>query len=218
MARPACGREVEILSRERLHEGFYTLERLVLRHRRFDGGWTAPLRRELLRQRDAVAVLPYDPRRDRVLLVEQFRVGALDAPRGPWLLEAPAGLLEPGETVEACARRELAEECGLVAGRIEPALVYRSSPGGTSESVSVLVAEAELPGTGGLFGADEGEDIRAHVLAAEEAFALVRRGEIVATTGLVPLLWLELNRPRLRAAWGAAPSSDIAPPAEPPGA
>lgn len=201
-------REVEIITRERLHEGFYTLERLVLRHRRFDGGWTPPLRRELLLQRDAVAVLPYDPKRDRVLLVEQFRVGALGASGGAWLFEAPAGLLEPGESVEACARRELLEECGITAGRLERALVYRSSPGGTSESVTVVVAEADLDSRGGVFGADEGEDIRAHVMPAEEAFALVRSGRIVATTGLVPLLWLELNRPRLRTDWHPAASPD----------
>lgn len=199
-------RAVEILARERLHEGFYALDRLVLRHRRFDGGWTRPLRRELLVQRDAVAVLPYDPDRDRVLLVEQFRVGALADPGGAWLLEAPAGLLEPGESVEACARRELLEECGVEAGRLERALVYRSSPGGTSESVTVLVAEAALEGSGGLFGAaQEDEDIRVHLMAAEEAFDLVRAGRILAPTGLVPLLWLELHRPRLRAAWRPTP-------------
>ncbi len=199
------GQAVEILARERLHEGFYTLERLVLRHRRFDGSWTRPLRRELLRQRDAVAALPYDPDTDRVLLVEQFRVGALEAPDGAWLLEAPAGLLEPGESVEDGARRELREECGLVVGRLERALVYRSSPGGTSESVTVVVAEARLEGIGGLFGAPhEDEDIRVQVMAAAEAFALVRAGRIVATTGLVPLLWLELHRERLRTAWRPA--------------
>lgn len=193
-----------------LHEGFYGLDRLVLRHRRFDGGWTRPLRRELLRQRDAVAVLPYDPHSDRVLLVEQFRVGALAAAGGAWLLEAPAGLLEPGESVEACARRELREECGLEAGRLVTALAYRSSPGGTSELVTVLVAEAALDGVAGVFGAaHEDEDIRVHVMAAEEAFALVRAGRICATTGLVPLLWLELERTRLRAAWrpAAAPGA-----------
>jgi ADP-ribose pyrophosphatase len=202
----AEGRQaVEILARERLHQGFYTLERLVLRHRRFDGGWTRPLRRELLRQRDAVAALPYDPDTDRVLLVEQFRVGALEAPDGAWLLEAPAGLLEPGESVEDCARRELREECGLAVGRLERALIYRSSPGGTSESVTVLVAEARLDGIGGPFGAaHEDEDIRVLVMSAAEAFALVGAGRIVATTGLVPLLWLQLHRERLRSAWRPA--------------
>jgi ADP-ribose pyrophosphatase len=177
----------------------------VLRHRRFDGSWSRPLQRELLVQRDAVAVLPYDPDRDRVLLVEQFRVGALGSTEGAWLLEAPAGLLEPGESVEACARRELVEECGLAVGRLERALVYRSSPGGTSESVTVLVAEAELDRVAELSGAaSDDEDIRVHVLAAEDAFALVRAGRIVATTGLVPLLWLELHRSRLRATWRPA--------------
>ncbi|MCS6778775.1 MAG: NUDIX domain-containing protein [Geminicoccaceae bacterium] len=196
-----------MLERRRVHQGFYGFDLIRLRHRRFDGGWTSPLHRELLVQRDAVAVLPWDPDRDCVLLVEQFRVGALDSPDGAWLLEAPAGLLEAEETPERCARRELLEECGLEAGRIEPALRYRSSPGGTTETVHVFVAEASLDRAGGLFGAaHEHEDIRAHVLSSEEAFARVRAGRITATTGVVPLLWLELHRDRLRALWRPAAS------------
>lgn len=188
-----------------MHQGFYAFDIIRLRHRRFDGGWTSPLRRELLVQRDAVAVLPWDPDRERVLLVEQFRVGALDAGDGAWLLEAPAGLLEAGETPERCARRELLEECGLEAGRIEPALRYRSSPGGTTETVHVFVAEACLESAGGLFGAaDEHEDIRVHVLPSAQAFALVHAGRITATTGVVPLLWLQLHRERLRVLWRPA--------------
>ncbi|MCX7631080.1 MAG: NUDIX domain-containing protein [Geminicoccaceae bacterium] len=195
-------RAVEVVARRRVHDGFYKLDVLELRHQRFDGSWTPRLRRELLVQRDAVAVLPWDPDTDRVLLVEQFRVGALDSGESAWLLEAPAGLLEPGESPEACARRELREECGLEAGRLEPALVYRSSPGGTTECVTVFVAEVRLPEHGGLFAtASEQEDIRAHVLPAEEAFERLRRGLVTATTGVIPLLWLELNRARLRALW-----------------
>ena len=133
----------EILTRERLHDGFYQLDRLRLRHERFDGAWTPPLVRELLVQRAAVAVLPFDPRREVVVLVEQFRAGCLDLPGEPWLLEAVAGLTDGEEAAEDVARRELAEETGLAAGRLIHACDYHSSPGGTSERVSVFIAEVD---------------------------------------------------------------------------
>lgn len=197
----------EILERQRLHDGFYAFDRLVIRHELFGGGWTPPLRRELLVQRDAVAVLPYDPVRDRVVLIEQFRVGAIDAEERPWLLEAVAGLREPGESPEEVARRELREEAGLVAGRLEFVGRYRSSPGGTSELVDVFVAEVQAPETGGIFGlAGEHEDIRTYIVDPADAFAAVAQGKIVAATAVVPLLWLQTHRPRLRQLWAGHPA------------
>ena len=192
----------EILERRPVHDGFYRLELLKIRHERFAGGWTPPLHRELLVQRDAVAVLPYDPVRDVVVLIEQFRIGALHAPEGPWLLEAVAGLVEPGETPEEVARRELREEAGLEARRVVHAGAYRSSPGGTSERVEVFVAEVRAPREPGTFGrTDEHEDIRTLPLPAAEAFARRARGEITAATAVFPLLWLEAHREGLRRRW-----------------
>lgn len=196
----------EILGRERLYEGFYAFDRLLLRHERFAGGWSPPLVRELLVQRHAVAVLPYDPERDLVVLIEQFRVGAIDADDGPWLVEAVAGLVEPGETAEQVARRELREEAGLDAGRLAFVGRYRSSPGGTTEQVEVFVAEVRAPDREGVYGSGhEHEDIRTRILPSTDAFAAVARGEIVAATAVVPLLWLESHRSRLRREWGEPP-------------
>lgn len=198
------GARFRILQRARLHDGFYRFEVLTLEHERFAGGWSGPLRRELLVQRPAVAVLPYDSVRDRVVLVEQFRTGCIDGPGEPWLIEAVAGLAEAGEAPEAVAAREIGEETGLAVVRMEPVCRYVASPGGTSETVQVYVGEVAAPETGGLFGAaHEGEDIRTHVLAADEAFAMVRDGRITAANSVIPLLWLELNRERLRREWGA---------------
>lgn len=192
----------EILERRRLFDGFYAFDQLVVRHEKFAGGWSPPLRRELLVQRNAVAVLPFDPRADVVVLIEQFRTGAIDAEDGPWLLEGVAGLCEPGETPEEVARREIREEAGLEAGRLARVGRYRSSPGGTSELVDVFVAEVTAPREAGVFGLDsEHEDIRTVPIAPEEAFAAVAEGRIVAATAVVPLLWLEAHRPRLRCEW-----------------
>ncbi|MFL5332857.1 MAG: NUDIX domain-containing protein [Geminicoccaceae bacterium] len=200
------GRRFRVLDRRRVHEGFYQLDVLELQHERFDGGWTGPLRRELLVQRRAVAVLPYDPEQDLVVLVEQFRTGCIDQAAGePWLIEAVAGLVEDGETAEQVAEREVREETGLAIGRLEHACRYHASPGGTSEQVQVFVAEIQAGAAGGVHGvAHEDEDIRTHVLPAEQAFAMVADGRIIAANGVIPILWLQLHRERLRRAWARA--------------
>jgi ADP-ribose pyrophosphatase len=193
---------MEVLARERVHDGFFALEVLRLRHERFSGGWTDVLRRERFIQRTAAAILPFDPVRARVLLVEQFRTGALEGPDGPWVIEAPAGLMEPDEAPEALARRELMEECGLEARRVEHALDYWASPGASSELVHVFVGEVHLPGAGGVHGlAHEGEDIMNHVLDLREAFEWLDRGRVKGISGLVALQWLRLHHDRLCAAW-----------------
>src|SRR5207245_10046791 len=87
---------VEIESHETIHQGHFRLDRWRLRHRLFAGGWGKPISRELLERSAAVAVLPYDPLRDQVVLIEQFRIGAYaHGDPAPWLLEAVAGLIEP---------------------------------------------------------------------------------------------------------------------------
>jgi ADP-ribose pyrophosphatase len=202
---PAAGPDYEILERRTVYEGFFSLDVLRLRHRLFRGGWSQVLRRELFNMRRAVVVLPYDPVKDVVILVEQFRTGAIDICDTPWMLEAVAGLSEPGEPPEAVARRECVEECGLEPRRIEYACDYASSPGAASERVSVFIGEVSAPEGGGVFGhVGEGEDIRTHVLPADEAFARLDRHEIVAITAVVGLMYLRLNRERLRTAWGSA--------------
>lgn len=195
---------VDILERRRVHDGFFKLEILKLRHELFAGGMSEPLTRELWVQRDAVAVLPYDPARDAVVLIEQFRTGAIEAPEGAWLVEGVAGLLDEGEAPERAAARELREECGLELGRIDFAGVYLASPGSTSERVHAYVGEVEAPsGDGGMRGglATEHEDILARVVPFDEAVSLFRRGRIVAANTVIPLQHLMLNRDRLREEW-----------------
>lgn len=159
-----------------------------------------------------MAVLPYDPARDVVVLVEQFRTGCLDLPGEPWLLEAVAGLVDraAAEAPERAARREVLEETGLAVGRLERLGEYHASPGGTSERVTAFVAEVAAPAAGGTFGvAHEHEDIRTHVLAAAQAFALLDAGRIVAASGLIPLLWLRPRLEGLRAAWRRLPGATV---------
>ncbi|WP_421861779.1 ADP-ribose diphosphatase [Motiliproteus sp.] len=195
--------DVQLLQTERLHDGFFKLDRLQLRHRLFEGGWSNTLTRELFIRDDAVCLLPYDPERDQVLLIEQFRIGALQDPSSPWMLELVAGIVEPGESVAQVAQREAEEEAGLQVQRLERICCYHVSPGGSQERIHLLCGQIDSRGQGGLFGlADEGEDIRALVVSREAAFAAVNDGRINNAATLIALQWLQLNYQRLQQLWG----------------
>ena len=192
----------ELIRREVAFQGYFRIDRYHLRHRRFDGSWTPVLQRELFERGHAVAVLPYDPVLDRVLLVEQFRVGALEAPGGPWLLELVAGIIEPDEPVDAVARREADEEAGIVITDLERICEYLVSPGGTSERTTLFVGRADLSEAGGIHGcADENEDIRVHTFAAGEAIELADRERVNNAAAMIALNWFARHHAWLRDRW-----------------
>ena len=193
--------EVEVLRRERRYSGFYALDELGLRHRRFDGEWSAPLTRAVLVGADAVIVLPYDPVRDRVLVVEQLRVGYLA--RGaldPWSIEPVAGLLDVEEAPEDCARREAREEAGVEIGALHAVASGYASPGTTTQFHHHFVGICDLPDEAARLGGlpAENEDIRGRLLAAGELIARVGDGRANNAPLIVCALGLALARPRLR--------------------
>jgi len=189
----------ELLDREVLYQGFFRFERYHLRHQKYAGGWSGVYTREMFERGHAVAALPYDPKRDAVVMLEQFRPGALDAPGGPWLREFPAGMVEPGEDLEDVVRREMMEEAGLVPKRLEFITRFWVSPGGTTESLHLYYAEVDSEGVGGLHGLEhEHEDIRVSVVPREEAMAMLEQGLICSAGPMILLQWLALNIDRLR--------------------
>lgn len=192
---------VEILERRHPFRGFFAVEDMTLRHRRFDGSMTEPIRREVFVSTDAVTVLPWDPVRDLVLLVEQFRSGPVARGGGPvWQVEAVAGRIDPGESPEQTARREAAEEAGVSLGALIPVAGYYPSPGALSEYIHSFVALADLgavaPGLHGL--AEEGEDIRTHLIPLATALDWLATGRIGNAPLILTLLWLQREAPRLR--------------------
>ncbi|MFZ1829757.1 MAG: NUDIX domain-containing protein [Candidatus Competibacteraceae bacterium] len=188
------------------YRGFFRLEKYRLRHELFRGGWSPDITRECLERGHAVAVLLYDPDHDQIVLLEQFRVGALEFPGGPWLLEIVAGIMDdPAETTEDVARRETVEEAGCALLDLIPICRYLVSPGGTSESITLFCGRVDTSGISGLSGlADEHEDIRLHVVSRSEALDLLRSGRINSAAPIIALQWLELNRPGLLERWTQA--------------
>lgn len=193
---------VDIVKRETCFKGFYKLDRLVLRHELFAGGMSREINRELFVRHDAVCVLPYDPQRDEVVLIEQFRVGAIGKTTNPWLVELVAGLIDKDEQPEEVAHREAQEEAGLVFAALWPMTQYFPSPGGSNEFVHLFLGRCDSTGAGGLHGLlEEAEDIRVKVWAYEDALQAVRDGRICNAASIIALQWLALNRDEVRGLW-----------------
>ena len=191
-----------IINKKLQYDGFFKLSVIKLQHDLFAGGRGPVLRREVIDKGNAVSVLPYDPVRDEVVLVEQFRIGAADDSAGPWCIEVIAGYQEPGETAEEVVIREAVEEAGCVISKLESMYRFYSSPGGTSEQVEVFFARTDTSGLGGIHGLDEeGEDIKVHVVSSQQALAWLDSGRINSAMPIVALQWFRANRDRIRRQW-----------------
>lgn len=191
-----------VVSNKLLYGGFFKLYRFELKHDLFDGGESPVLTRELLDRHHAAAVLPYDPVRDELVLIEQFRIGAAEDASGPWVMEIIAGLLEPGETAEQLVHREAMEEAGCIIADVIPVHQYYSSPGSSNEKIQIYFARTETEGLGGIHGIDEeGEDIRVHVVSSDTAFEWLDQGRIDSALPIIALQWFRLNRDKIRKQW-----------------
>ena len=193
--------DVQIEGQFEAYRAFFSVQEYDLRYRRFDGSMSAEVRRAAFVSGDAVTVMPYDIERDRVFLIEQFRVGPMA--RGdvnPWQFEAIAGRIDAGEGAQGAARREAVEEAGLSLGALLPVARYYPSPGISAECLYSYVGLCDLPdGVEGVFGlASEAEDIRGHLIGFEDAMAMAASGEIGNAPTLLTLFWLAGQRDRLR--------------------
>lgn len=192
-------KDVKILERTVLYQGFFTLEAFTLQHSLFAGGMTKPVRRELFRRGQCVAVLLYDPDLDQVVVIEQFRVGALLRDETPWLVEIVAGAVEDGETPEEVARREAIEEAGCEILELRPIRQFYTTPGGASEWLSLFYGRVDSRSIGGHYGlVEEDEDIRVTALPFTEVYAMLESGTINSAIPIIALQWLFIHRDTLR--------------------
>lgn len=202
---PAPG--VEITERHTVFQGYFRVDRYHLRHKLFAGGMSNEITREVFERGHAAGVLPYDPVRDEVILIEQFRPGALAAGWHPWVIEPVAGIIEPGEDLTDVVHREAHEEANAVIRELVPIYHYLTSPGGTSETCALYCGRVDATGAGGIHGLDgENEDIRVMVVPFGEVLSWLNGGSLNNALLIIALQWLALNRDKLRARWtqGAA--------------
>ena len=192
----------ELVRHEVAFQGYFRVVRYFFRHTLHDGGMSDVISREVFERGQAGAVLLYDPRRDEVVLIRQFRAGAYVAGHHPWTWEAVAGIIEKDETAETMIRREVVEEAGLTVGELLPIQNVMLTPGACSETCQIFLGRIDTSNAGGVFGlASEGEDILVKVLSFAEAYALLERNEIDNAVGVIALQWLALHRDEVRKRW-----------------
>jgi ADP-ribose pyrophosphatase len=201
-------KDIRVIRRETSFKKYLGIETYDIAHRRFDGGWME-IRREVLRRGAAVGALLYDPDRDALVMIEQFRIGPYVTGRPAWMTEIVAGLVKPDEDPVEVARRETEEEAGCQVTDLFPVYDYVVSPGCMDETVAIYCGRVDSTKAGGHFGLPhEGEDIRVRVLAVDLALAELEQGKMGNSLTIIALLWIRLNREKLRQRWlaGSVPT------------
>jgi ADP-ribose pyrophosphatase len=192
----------EVVDKQTVYQGFFRLEQYTVKHTLFRGGWSSPITRELFRRGNCVAVLLYDPDSDKVILIEQFRVGALYQPQRAWLVEIVAGAIEEGETAEQVAYREAQEEAGCEIKELIEIQQFYTTPGGCSERITLFCGRVDSRGVGGIHGlTEEDEDIKVTAVKFADAFRMLEDGKIESGIPIIAIQWLFIHRDSLRARW-----------------
>lgn len=196
-------RTVQLVAKETPFKGYFQVDRYFLRHSQFGGGMGPEISREVFERGHPASVVPYDPIRDEVVMIEQFRPGAYAVGyEDPWLVEIVAGIIDPGETAEGVCRREAMEEAGLELSDMQHMGTFMMSPGACTENTAIFVGRCNSENAGGVHGLpEEGEDIRVFTLPAEEAIAMVLRNEITNGLSALGLLLFAARREGLRREW-----------------
>ena len=192
----------ELVRHEVAFQGYFKVVRYFFRHTLHKGGMSDVISREVFERGQAGGVLMYDPGRDEVVLIRQFRAGAYVAGRHPWTWEIVAGIIEEKETAEIMIRRETVEEAGLEVGELIPIQNVMLTPGACSEACQIFLGRVDSSKAGGVFGLEsEGEDILVRVMPFAEAYAMVERNEVDNAVGVIALQWLALHRDEVRKRW-----------------
>ncbi len=195
-------KEFEILDKEILYNGFFRMEKYRLKHTLYAGGWSAEISRELFVRGSAVAVLLYDPNTDQVVLIEQFRAGAIIQPDRAWLVEIVAGGIEEGETAIEVAYRESMEEAGCDIQELIVINEFYTTPGGCSERITLFCGKIDSTQVGGIHGLDhEDEDILVRAVNFKDAYLMLENNEIESAIPIIALQWLALNKDKLQQQW-----------------
>ncbi len=209
--------KVKTLKKETLWQRYFRMDCFHISHELFDGGMSEPFTREVLERGHAVAVLPFDPTNDKILLIEQFRAGALASMEDPncksvrtqhsklpWMYEIIAGIIDDNETPESVAHREAKEEAGIELTNLTLIQPFYPSAGALSEVIYLYVAQMDSSKAGGVFGIDgEFEDIKSYIFDTSHVWQLLDQGEIINSAALITLQWLRIHKEKLIKQWQA---------------
>jgi len=194
-----------IINYQKIYDGFCKVFKIKFNHTKFDGSVSNTLDHELFVRQPCVGVLPYNPNTDEIILIEQFRIGAIDPLKdfqtnfNPWVLEIVAGVIDKkNESPESTAIRECIEEAGCTVDNLIPMHDYLVSPGANNERIKLYCGIFSHEYKPGLFGLDhENEDIKTYIISLDEARELLSSGKICNAASIVAIQWLLLNKHKI---------------------
>ena len=191
-------KKVVIEEKKYVLDDFFKVEEAHLRFEQFNGEMSPLIRRFVFERGNSIAVLIFNLDTQKIIMTNQFRYPTYDKGHG-WINEIMAGMIDPGESPEETAHRELQEEAALTVSTIEPVCTFYTSPGGSSEQIFLYYAEvsgkyAKYNKTGGL--RDHGEDITSFEISLDEALGKIKTGEIRDAKTIVGIYWLESQQLR----------------------
>ena len=197
---PDLNTNIQIKDLKREYLGFFALNQVDLKYPFFDNSTSGVKSRTILMGSEASLILPYDPILDKVLLVEQFRIGPFcRGDKAPWVYEPVAGMIEFGEKPEDAAKREVFEEAGIQVTKLVKINSGYPNPGEATTYFYNYIGIVDLSDySPGIYGVrDEGEDIRTHVCDFKEVFNWSISNKLRVLPLNTMVLWLALNKLKL---------------------
>ena len=194
---------IEVIKKETLYKKFFRVDEYFFKYPHYNGTMSRTISREVMERGSSAGVLLYDPDHDKLVFVEQLRIGVYTAGEYPWVLECVAGIIDPGETPDQVVVREAKEEAGVTVTAVEPIVDYFASPGGISEKLYVFCGRVDVSHLPAFAGLDtEGEDIRVVVLSSAEVEQMLAEGKFNNALTIIAVQWFVLNKEKLRKKWG----------------
>ena len=183
-----------------LYDGYHQLVEYTYSFSLFNGSMSNSVTRELFKRKPCVGLIPYDPATDKVLLIEQCRLGPLSNNQHPWMYEIIAGMVEDDEDKDSTIIRESREEANCEIKTLLPIYEYYMTPGYCNETIKLYcgIIDSTSVNTNNTYGVEhEGEDIKVHLFTFEEAMTLLDNAKINNASTIVALQWLKINRHQL---------------------
>ena len=184
----------KIINKKNIHNGFFKMNEITLKYKKYDGSWSNEVKREIFGGAEVSAVLPYDPKNKRIVLIQQFRPGTILRNTKHYLDEIVAGIVDKNENPENAAKRECFEETGCKIKKIIPIQGYFPAPGSSQSFYHLFIGEVDSPNNIYIKGLEtENEDILVKSYGYEEVKKKLKNGEILNGLTLVALQWFFLN-------------------------
>ena len=184
----------KILHKKNIYNGFFKMNEITLKYKKYDGSWSNKVKRELFGGAQVSCLLPYDPKKKEIILIQQFRPGTISKDVDNYLFEIVAGIIDQGENPEKAAKRECYEETGCKVKKLTPIQGYFPAPGSSESFYHLFLGEIDtFEGTRIMGLENENEDIFVKSYKIKEIKEKMINGKILNGVTLIALQWFFLN-------------------------